>query len=91
MFGLVVRPNTESVARLGLAIAAKTIGNAVHRNRIKRLIRESFRHHQHQLPAVDIVVNARAAAREAEAPKLVASLEQHWRRIVSTCASSSSR
>jgi ribonuclease P protein component len=83
LFALVVRSNTATTARLGLAIAAKTVGNAVRRNRVKRLIRESFRVHQHELPAVDIVVNARSAARDAPNDRISASLEQHWRRIAS--------
>lgn len=33
-------------ARMGLAIAKKRIKRAVDRNRIKRLVRESFRQHQ---------------------------------------------
>ena len=74
--------------RLGLAIAARIVGNAVRRNRIKRLIRESFRQHQHELPAVDLVVNARAGARDADNAAITRSLEQHWRTVVKQCAPS---
>jgi ribonuclease P protein component len=42
--------------RLGLAIAKKRVKLAVQRNRIKRIIRESFRLNQHVLPAIDMVV-----------------------------------
>ncbi|ADE55489.1 ribonuclease P protein component [Coraliomargarita akajimensis] len=42
--------------RLGV-IASKRVGNAVKRNRGKRLMRELFRRHEQQLPkAVDIVI-----------------------------------
>ena len=42
--------------RLGI-IASKKVGNAVARNRVKRAIREIFRHIKHQMiPATDIVV-----------------------------------
>jgi ribonuclease P protein component len=71
-----------------LAIAARIVGNAVRRNRIKRLVRESFRQHQHELPAVDLVVNARAGARDADNATIVRSLEGHWRRVVKQCAPS---
>jgi ribonuclease P protein component len=76
-------------ARLGLAVAAKTIGNAVARNRVRRTIRESFRLAQHRLPPVDIVVSARAPARDAQRARLRASLEQLWSQVIRQCAPSS--
>lgn len=74
--------------RLGLSIAGRIVGNSVRRNRIKRLIRESFRQHQHELPPVDIVVNARSGARTADNAAIVRSLEKHWRTVIKQCASS---
>ena len=75
-----VRPNDGTRARLGLSIAARTVGNAVHRNRLRRLIRESFRQ-QAQLPAVDIVIGARNAARTALPTDLRAALQRVWKQI----------
>jgi len=88
LFAVFVRVNDSSGARLGLSIAARIIGNAVRRNHLKRLIRESFRHHYHELPAVDIVINARAGARDADNATIVRSLERHWRSVIQRCASS---
>ena len=88
MFAIFVRPNGGPAARLGLSVAGKIIGGAVRRNRIKRLVRESFRLHQHELPAVDIVVNARHGARDAENAAVVRSLEKHWRAVSKSCAPS---
>ena len=46
-------------ARLGV-VTGKTVGNAVARNRARRLMRESFRLHQHELAGpVDLVLVAR--------------------------------
>jgi ribonuclease P protein component len=80
-FSLSVLANDESRPRLGLAIATRTFGTAVARNRIKRLARESFRLNQHELPSVDVMVSARDAARLAPPQDLRASLERHWKSI----------
>lgn len=80
-FSLSVLANQVSCARLGLAIATRTFGSAVARNRIKRVTRESFRLNQHLLPAVDVTVAAREAARHAPPRELRASLQRHWQAI----------
>ena len=88
LFLVITRSNEVGRARLGLAVGIKAAGNAVHRNRIKRLVRESFRHRLQELPAVDVVINARAAAAKAGNPDIRASLATHWDRIVRRCARS---
>jgi len=85
-FGLVVRQNRAEGPRLGLAIAAKVAGNAVERNRIRRVIRESFRLRQLDLPPVDLIVSARARVRAARNDELRASLESLWDRVKELCA-----
>lgn len=73
--------NEAGEARLGMAVAIRAAGNAVRRNRIRRLIRESFRMHRQELPAVDVLVTARAAAAAATNRAVFESLAQHWRTI----------
>ncbi|MGA1073094.1 MAG: ribonuclease P protein component [Pseudohongiellaceae bacterium] len=48
--------------RLGLVIAKKNVSKAVQRNRLKRVLRESFRLRQSEIPLIDIVVLARKDA-----------------------------
>lgn len=69
-----------NMPRLGLAISKKHAKHAVDRNRIKRLVRESFRQ-QPDLPAADLVVMAREATAQADSQTLLASLTQHWKRL----------
>jgi len=68
-------------ARLGMAVGLKAAGNGVRRNRVRRLIRESFRLNQHELPAVDVFVTARNDVRAAPTPAINESLERLWRKI----------
>ncbi len=70
--------NQKLFARLGLAIARKQIKKAVGRNRIKRLVRESFRHHQHELKGWDFVVLVRKDVSQYPSQKIYASLDKHW-------------
>ena len=73
--------NDAGGARLGMAVSIRAAGNAVRRNRLRRLIRESFRMHRGELPAVDVLVTARAPATAATSQEIFASLERHWRAI----------
>jgi ribonuclease P protein component len=73
--------NEKREARLGMAVAIRVAGNAVCRNRLRRLIRESFRLYRQEMPAVDVLVTARAAAAKAANRAVFESLARHWRAI----------
>jgi ribonuclease P protein component len=88
-FTLLAIKNDFDHPRLGLAIAKKNIKKAVHRNVIKRAVRENFRIQQQSLGNIDIVVLARREAVDAPLELLRKSLEKHWLRLVSRCASCS--
>jgi ribonuclease P protein component len=81
MFTVLYRPNGSDQPRLGLAIAKKHCRLATGRNRLKRIVRESFRQNRGTIGGLDIVVLNQAAAAGAGNDELGASLARHWRRI----------
>ena len=81
LFLVLARSNSVDRPRLGLSISSKAVGNAVSRNRIKRAVRESFRNYAVHLPSVDIVVNARPAAKASDNSALAYSLERLWDKL----------
>jgi ribonuclease P protein component len=91
LFRVLARAAAGSQSRLGMAVSRKVDPRASRRNRIKRVIRESFRQHHSAAsdangqdtiqPARDYVVLA--APRSASAPNatLFDSLSFHWGEI----------
>jgi ribonuclease P protein component len=75
---VLAQPNQRPFARLGLAITKKRLKQAVDRNRIKRLARESFRHYQYGLAGLDCVVLAKTGIKQANNHTLLQSLARHW-------------
>jgi ribonuclease P protein component len=80
LFTVLACANEEGRARLGMAVAKKRIRRASSRNRIKRLVRESFRHHAAGLAALDLVVISRSDG-SASNRDICTSLARHWARL----------
>ena len=78
---VLARPNGLTFSRLGLAIAKKNTARAVDRNRVKRLIRESFMHHQPFNVAFDAVVMSRQGIALKNNQQIFQSLAHHWQSI----------
>jgi ribonuclease P protein component len=66
-----------------MAVSRKVSKRAVERNRIKRVVRESFRARREQLPGVDVLVIARTSAASTASPALRADLDRVWQRLQS--------
>ena len=79
-FTVLCRRRDGEQARLGLAISKKNCRQATARNRIKRIVRESFRQHQDQLAGLDVVVMNQPAAKTGSNRQLFDSLTGHWQR-----------
>ncbi len=84
-FAVNFMPNELGRARLGLAIGAKAVGNAVARNRVKRTVRESFRKAAAGLAGIDLVVGARNGAKTAHNARLRESLDELWKQVQKSC------
>lgn len=84
-FTILAIKNQLDNPRLGLTIAKKRVKKAHARNRLKRLIRETFRHKQHELPNIDIVVMAKSGADKLDNEALFKHLEKLWRKIDQRC------
>ncbi len=68
LFALLAATNGRDEDRLGLVVARR-VGNAVARNRARRLLRDSFRRLQRTPPGLDIVILVKAglaAKRQAD-------------------------
>lgn len=73
--------NQLDSARIGITVSKKCAKLAVDRNRIKRLIRESFRHYYQLLPNIDIVIIARWPVKNLSNEELRNDLDKQWEKL----------
>ncbi len=85
---VLAKANARDYARLGLAITKKRVKLAVARNRLKRLTRESFRHHSLCLAGLDCVVLAKSGVAQVNNRTLLRSLAKHWQYLSRRCKKS---
>jgi ribonuclease P protein component len=84
-FLVVWNANELAYPRLGITVSKK-VGCAVIRNRVKRFVREVYRHHRSLLPPVDINIIARREAALMDFSSAQRELEKALRHIgASTC------
>lgn len=84
-FTVLARPNRKQYPRLGLAISKRNAKLAVSRNRIKRIVRESFRQMTLDTKA-DFVVMTTPQGETASNRVLFDSLSKHWQKLHNKCA-----
>lgn len=80
-FLILARGKNLPTARLGIIVAKKNVKLAVQRNRIKRLLRESFRLKQNTLPNLDLVVLAKKGVDRLDNPDCATELQYLWNKL----------
>ena len=78
-YTILARHNSIASPRLGVIVSKKNVAHASARNRLKRIVRESFRHNKDMLPAYDIVVICRSKAAHTLNKALFEKLQKHWK------------
>jgi ribonuclease P protein component len=73
--------NQQTRARLGFVIAKKQVRHAVDRNRVKRLVRESFRLNNSRLESLDFVILARSGVIDMDNQQLREMIDALWFRL----------
>ncbi|WP_237068144.1 ribonuclease P protein component [Microbulbifer guangxiensis] len=83
---IIARRNDLPHPRLGLVVAKKHVRLATDRNQVKRVVRESFRLRQADLPALDAVVLARPGTGDLTKEDLARLLDKLWRKLARRAA-----
>lgn len=77
-FLVLARRNESSNSRLGLVVAKKNIPTAVQRNRIKRLVRDTFRCQELFNVGLDLVVLVRKGADKLPNDTIASAITKLW-------------
>ena len=64
--------------QLGVTVSKKVSKLAVRRNQLKRLVREFYRHNQHEIANTKLVVTVKPAARDISNQEMAAELQELW-------------
>lgn len=79
----IARSGESNQSRIGIVVAKRKIKRAHERNRFKRLTRDSFRLHQHELPCLDLVIMAKQGADLVPNAELHQELLKGWQLLQS--------
>ena len=78
---LILYKPSKNAARLGVIVGKKSVQKANDRNRVKRIIRESFRQNAITLKPLDIIVIARHSSGKISKKELRQGIDQLWKKL----------
>ena len=81
-FLILATTENRTETRLGIIVAKKHVKLAVQRNRIKRILRDSFRCTKKTIPQIDIVVLAKKGADKLDNENCHKELTFIWQKLV---------
>lgn len=79
---ILYKKNNHLYSRIGLIVGKRVAKKAVSRNKIRRVIRESFRFQQNKLPGIDIIVIARRQCDKLSKQKLREGIDRLWEKLL---------
>lgn len=74
-------PNNQAIARIAIIASKRNVRLAVVRNRLRRLVKETFRHHQSSLQGLDIIFVAHREANTANKIEINRCLNKLFKRL----------
>ena len=81
---LLAKKNKKKYSRLGLVVGKKNLPKAFARNRLKRLVRETFRQFS-IYPSVDVVFLSRKGVADITKQEVYSTLTKAWKRLSLEC------
>lgn len=75
------KPNNLTVSRAGFSINSKNF-NAVQRNRLKRVMRDIFRHEKDKLSATDFLVVVSSKKKDMDFPEFIQNITCSFRKFL---------
>lgn len=80
-FTVFLKANALNHPRLAIIITKRSVRNAVDRNRLRRIIKESFRLHQYVVSGYDVLIIASKDINQLTNKELTQCLAKQWQRL----------
>ena len=79
---ILFKPNQKNYSRIGIIVAKRIAHHAHDRNRIKRIIKDSFRCHKVKLLGKDIIIIAKQPSKIIDKKTLRQGIDHLWEKLL---------